>query len=178
MDIFHSQICDADSSCNFSHFDHRDLGKYYDLDNFHSRVCDADNPDNVSRLDHRDPDKKNHRMASYSDANSHKDGMNSGIRHNDMGGDYCNRYTFDNNYHNEVGSLRRRWIVWIFLYPLRHCLLQNQSIGPPWYCLLQNQMIDPPVEFSMEDYDKAVQDSEYLQRTSEPFVETPTAKGS
>ena len=38
----------------------------------------------------------------------------------------------------------------------------------------QNPDIEPPLEFSMDDYDKAVQDPEYLQRTTEPFVETPT----
>ena len=33
--------------------------------------------------------------------------------------------------------------------------------------------MDPPVEFSMEDYDKAVQDPEYIRRISEPVAVTP-----
>ena len=39
----------------------------------------------------------------------------------------------------------------------------------------QNPDMDPPVEFSMEDYDKAVQDPEYIRRISEPVAVTPTA---
>ena len=106
-DIFHSHICDANSSCNFSHLYHRDPDKYDDMDNFRSHICDADNPNNVSHLDHRDPDRYDHHMESYSvDANSHKDGTNLD---NDMGGDGCNHCKFDNNYHNEVVGYRRHF---------------------------------------------------------------------
>ena len=38
----------------------------------------------------------------------------------------------------------------------------------------QNPDIEPPVEFSMDDYDKAVQDPEYIQKTTEATIgETP-----
>ena len=33
--------------------------------------------------------------------------------------------------------------------------------------------VDPPVEFSMDDYDKAVKSPEYIQITKDPFIETP-----
>ena len=42
----------------------------------------------------------------------------------------------------------------------------------------QNPNMDPPVEFSMDNYDKAVQDPEYVRRITEPVVETPTAPSS
>ena len=40
------------------------------------------------------------------------------------------------------------------------------------------QNLDPPVEFTMEDYDKAVQDPEYVRRITEPVVVTPPTPNS